>query len=345
MRIGRLAVVLLVLVVGAVAPQRVTAATYVSLATYQAMGLPCGEITKENRASHAGGNYVAYTVGTVGSADVCGQWFVYVSGIVNGVAGSASEGSGFYSVYRSRSVQVPRYGTTYVVTGRHRATTVLGFYVVDAWSQDDAFVPAPQQASSSPPAECATDPAWSELCTPLLIDTAADGFRLTTAKKGVLFDIDADGDLDLTAWTEADSDDAWVAMDRNGNGRIDDGRELFGGVTPVFADRTESAPNGFDAMGFLEWESAPAAVNEVIDAHDPAFARLLLWRDVNHNGISEPEELQSAAAAGLVAIDLNYQVRAKAFKPTKGSTIRLESIARWVDGTRAIVDVWLGTEE
>ena len=46
---------------------------------------------------------------------------------------------------------------------------------------------------------------------PLVFDLPHNGFHLTSANDGVLFDIDGDGDLDRIAWTRADSDDAWLA--------------------------------------------------------------------------------------------------------------------------------------
>jgi hypothetical protein len=195
---------------------------------------------------------------------------------------------------------------------------------------------------------CATDPAWDETCTPLLVDFNGDGFQLTTAKKGVLFDLDADGEQELVAWTTEGSDDAWLAMDRNGNGRIDNGSELFGGRTPAHANQSEPAANGFEALKFLEWagygaSSSVAEVNEVIDRHDAAFGRLLLWHDANHDGLSTPDELTLAERAGIVAINADYKTLQR-FRPRKGSTIRLESTVNTVNGTRRIVDVWLANE-
>ena len=73
------------------------------------------------------------------------------------------------------------------------------------------------------------------LGSPIIVDTARDGYRLTSVANGVYFDVNADGTPERTAWTRRDSDDAFLAMDRNGNGRIDDGTELFGNYTPAYA--------------------------------------------------------------------------------------------------------------
>ena len=64
------------------------------------------------------------------------------------------------------------------------------------------------------------------LGSPIVVDTARDGYRLTSVKNGVHFDVNADGTPERTAWTRRDSDDAFLAMDRNGNGRIDDGTRV-----------------------------------------------------------------------------------------------------------------------
>ena len=82
-----------------------------------------------------------------------------------------------------------------------------------------------------------------------------------------------------------------------------------------------------------------------IDARDPAYGQLLIWTDINHNGLSEPNELQSAAAAGLVAISTDAK-RSKR-KDDNGNEFRLWGPVVFNHG-RGVVrdkawDVWLRT--
>jgi hypothetical protein len=172
---------------------------------------------------------------------------------------------------------------------------------------------------------------------PLVIDAKGNGVKLTTAERGVVFDIDGDGQAEQVGWTKADSDDVWLAMDRNGNGRIDDGTELFGNNTPVRTGQTTS--NGFEALNFLQSESVGlAALDSAIAASDAAWGGLLLWRDANHNGVSEPDELTRVVDSPLSSIDLRYEIVSKV---RKGNEIKERSSVAWGGATRQIVDVWL----
>lgn len=109
-------------------------------------------------------------------------------------------------------------------------------------------------------------------------------YELTDAAHGVTFDIDNNGSGDHVSWTTVDSDDGFLALDRNANGTIDNGAELFGNVTPQPASTNK---NGFLALAEYDKAANGGNGDGVIDSHDSVFPLLHVWQDKNHNGISE----------------------------------------------------------
>jgi hypothetical protein len=144
-------------------------------------------------------------------------------------------------------------------------------------------------------------------CSPVVVDVLGNGFKLTSLPAGVPFDLDADGRRGWLPWTASDSDDAWLVLDRNGNGRIDNGIELFGNFTPQPEPMGGSELNGFSALAEYDRTSNGGNGDGQIDRSDAVFASLLLWQDRNHNGTSELPELHPLSELGLEAIDLSYE--------------------------------------
>ena len=256
------------------------------------------------------------------------------------------------AVYQARSV--PTYGMWHS-TAKHWVLTSpswtdLGrtFAFAVLYAPPSAGNQCEIQASDCPegyefmPAQCNC-----KTLSPILIDTSGDGYRLTGADEGVEFDLDDNGNPgERVAWTEPDSDDGWLVLDRNGNGKIDSGAELFGSKTPAYADAVDPRTmNGFEALLLTEGPSYGRSVADgIIDARDAIYSRLRVWLDRDHNGKADAGELQSLGSLGIVSIGTTYKKVGRRDRHGNEFSLAGEMTVRDAHGrlaTRRVYDVYL----
>jgi len=138
-----------------------------------------------------------------------------------------------------------------------------------------------------------------------VIDLLNEGMHFTSLSKGVKFDFNADGKPLFMSWTDPKYHNAWLALDRDKNGTIDNAQELFGYPTePQLPSRGQR--NGWLALAVYDQPSSGGNADGVIDVNDAIYSSLLLWIDDNHDGISQPSELHHLAEIGVQKIPLKY---------------------------------------
>jgi len=144
----------------------------------------------------------------------------------------------------------------------------------------------------------------------LVLDFAGDGYQLTSPADGVPFDIDGTGQRLQVGWTARGADDGFLFLDTNSNGRVDNGRELLGNGWRL-PDGSRS-PSVDGTLTVIQGHPYPPT-NPLpdgswqIDGRDAVFERLRVWRDVNHDGQSQPNELQPLAEAQILEILLSFR--------------------------------------
>jgi hypothetical protein len=175
--------------------------------------------------------------------------------------------------------------------------------------------------------------------SPIVIDVDGGGYRFTSKADGVLFDIRNDGTPARMAWTRPNTEQAFLAVDRDGSGAIDNGAELFGNHTPL--ESGQLAKNGFEALSELDMSG-----DGVVDASDPAWSRLILWTDRDHDGRSSATELQPVATSSIIALRTDHHWLGR--RDRHGNEIRFMSTVtfrhRSGDRTRQYYDVFLACD-
>ena len=168
--------------------------------------------------------------------------------------------------------------------------------------------------------------------SPIVIDLNNDGINTLSLDYTRNFDLDNNGFAEATGWVQ--KDDALLAYDRNGNGKIDNGSELFGNYTlsDNYYSHTSGNTNGFNALKEFDTNN-----DGIIDKNDKDFDKLLLWQDKNSNTITDEGELIKLSDK-VKSIDLNYK---EISTSNNGNSIRQTSTATLNDGTKVKADdVW-----
>ncbi|RKF49401.1 hypothetical protein BCY88_17395 [Paraburkholderia fungorum] len=178
----------------------------------------------------------------------------------------------------------------------------------------------------------------ANLVDPLILDIDGDGIHTTNPdNSNAYFDFDGSGSRTHTGWISAG--DGFLVLDRNHNGMIDSGAELFSNFTPL-ANGTLAA-NGFDALREFDINK-----DGVIDRNDAIWSSLRIWRDANGDGTSQSGELLSLDELGIISINLSKDATIRTLE--NGNMVRgTGSFVQMVDGVpveRDMQEIWFGQD-
>jgi len=161
-----------------------------------------------------------------------------------------------------------------------------------------------------------------------VLDMLGDGYEFTSKADGVTFDVDGTAKPIQIGWTKAGSDEGFLFLDTNGNGRVDNGRELIGngwrkdnGTRVYGGDEALNVIQGLDGNLPLGPVSKEMEHYAWIDSKNEAFSRLRVWCDTNHNGVSEPTELRTMGQANILKIFVGFALNKRVQDPTANTQL------------------------
>ena len=129
---------------------------------------------------------------------------------------------------------------------------------------------------------------WS---SPIVLDLEGDGLEFSSLAEGTKFDIDGDGKKQDISWTKKQDsfDDAFLVLDKNNNGQVDSGKELFGDQN--------GAADGYEELAKYDTNG-----DQKIDASDDVYSELKLWADMNADGVVGEGEMKTLEEMGVTSI-------------------------------------------
>jgi Ca2+-binding RTX toxin-like protein len=207
------------------------------------------------------------------------------------LVGGTASASGDLVSYADGTLLLRRSGSDDWVNIRNYSTGDLGLNLYGRpLSQTAPSLPDPSAIAARIRAQVSSA---KQTVSPLILDLDGDGVETTHISAGTHFDHDGNGFAEATGWVGAQ--DGLLVMDRNANGRIDNGHELFGNNT-LLPDGSY-ASNGFAALAALDGNG-----DGKVSAADSAWSQLRVWKDANANAVADVGELLTLAAAGVSSI-------------------------------------------
>ena len=136
-----------------------------------------------------------------------------------------------------------------------------------------------------------TQNQWDAGLTPIVIDLDGNGIQtVSRANSGGAFDLFGNGGAVKSGWISGS--DGFLAVDKNGNGKIDGIDELFGGTAK--------------GAGFANLAAYDSNGDGFVNDADAAFGQLMIWRDANGNHATDAGELMTLAQAGVASLTVAY---------------------------------------
>jgi hypothetical protein len=171
------------------------------------------------------------------------------------------------------------------------------------------------------------------LSTPIVLDLNGDGVQTLNISAGVHFDLNATGQSIQTGWVG--QSDGLLVWDRNEDGKINDGSELFGSATKL--DSEHKAANGYEALSILDTNN-----DGVISNSDVNFDQLKVWVDKNADGISQSDEFKTLDSLNITSLDTHASAVSE---KNNGNWVGLKSSYITTDGqSHEMADVWFVTD-
>lgn len=170
----------------------------------------------------------------------------------------------------------------------------------------------------------------TEIVSPIVIDLDGNGIVANGLLDGAQFDHDGNGYAERSGWVQGQ--DGLLVMDRNGNGKIDNGRELFGSETLLASG--SKASNGYQALTELDDNH-----DGHIDVQDAAYTMLRVWRDKGGDGLVSDGELSTLADAGVQSIATGYS-ETNLVDSQGNTTKQIGSFVRNDGGIGQTADIW-----